>query len=86
MMTTTSEKIQIHPNPTKGNFSLDLSHYLISGPVTVDIFTAGGALVTTVSVMDKKTIEFLSVLPEPGTYYIRLHSPDEQVVLKVVRI
>jgi hypothetical protein len=76
---------KIYPNPTTGNFILELSREISDDKVTVNAYGMFGEVVLTKTLYDEVTHEFsLSDRPS-GVYFIRVITGDKSETVKIIK-
>jgi len=97
MITKTIESIEIpvsnlrqsnfktYPNPTTGNFILELPGDLQTKKIQVDIFGMRGEMVLTATLNGERKHEFSLSDKPTGVYFIRIVSGDKTETLKIIK-
>lgn len=76
---------KIYPNPTTGNFILELTGDLTAQNVTVDIYGMRGEKVASASLTGELRHEFSLSDSPVGLYFIRVISGDKSESLKIIK-
>ena len=80
---TPQSSFKIYPNPTTGNFILELTNY--ANTVFVDIYGLWGEKVLTAALIGERKHEF-SLSDRPvGIYFIRVVSGDKTETVKIIK-
>ena len=79
------DEIGIYPNPSNGNFSLEIRGQNIVKELILDLLDAQGRLIDTRAVTFNSYVKELYQMPtlSNGIYFIRLQSEDEVSTIKI---
>jgi hypothetical protein len=76
---------KVYPNPTSGNFILEMGRDLSSAKVNVDIFGIRGEKIVTAVLTGERKHEFSLSNRPPGIYYIRVISGNRTTTAKIIK-
>jgi hypothetical protein len=82
---TGNSYFKVYPNPTSGNFILEMSGDLGSGKVHVDIFGIRGDIIATEIISGERKHEFSLSNRPPGIYYLRVISGNRATTAKIIK-
>ena len=76
--------LKVYPNPSKGNFSVDLNNINILGQPTLKIWAADGRLVKEYSTISARK-ELTFYIKQPGIYIVELNTTTGKYLTKIIR-
>jgi hypothetical protein len=77
---------RIYPNPTSGNFTLELSGDVESHPSTVEIYSMSGVKLVTREITGMRKIDFSVSNMLPGIYFIHVLSGNNSGTSKLIKL